>query len=115
MLAVAKHLLDIVSMLLDEGDDANSADADGSTLLHQYVVCHVRSSLLVVSLNSCHSASAWGQADMLYLLLNRGAAQSLGAKNKKGWTPIDYSYSAEIKDYILGKSHLRVSKERQCF
>ncbi|TPX33644.1 hypothetical protein SmJEL517_g03533 [Synchytrium microbalum] len=81
MVAVSKDLVEIVSMLLDEGDDANSADSEGSTLLHH--------------------ASAWGQADMLHLLLNRGAAQSMNVTNKKGWKAIDYSYTSETRDYLM--------------
>ncbi|TPX46859.1 hypothetical protein SeMB42_g02681 [Synchytrium endobioticum] len=81
MLAVARNMGEVVSVLLDRGGDVNCADDDGSTLLHL--------------------AAAWGQVDMLYLLLSRGAAQSLNVRNKRGWTPTDYSYTSEIKDYIL--------------
>ncbi|KAJ3391603.1 hypothetical protein HDU92_008952 [Lobulomyces angularis] len=76
--AAQNGLRQIVSSLLDLGIDVNIVDKEGSTLLHH--------------------ASAYGFYETVAMLLERGASPNI--KNNAGWTPSDWAYSSDIKDYL---------------
>ncbi len=48
--------------------------------------------------NAVHYAAAHGHFDCIYFLALHNA--DLNLQNKKGWTPKDYAYSLELKQYI---------------
>ena len=89
-IAVKNGLLKIVKRLVEMGENINSVDQDLNTPLH--------------------IAAAWGYLDIVLLLLMHGASPK--AKNAKGWVilsthhkmPLDYAYSVEIRQNMLGKT-----------
>ena len=46
------------------------------------------------------SAAAWGHFETVTILIESGA--NLNHCNKKGWSPLDYAYSLDMKDHIEG-------------
>ena len=76
ILAAIKGDHDLVVRLLQVGMNVNSKDSDGSTPLHH--------------------ASAYGHVACIDVLLHHGANRAV--LNKKGWSPIDYSFSFGIME-----------------
>ncbi|KNE72724.1 hypothetical protein AMAG_17059 [Allomyces macrogynus ATCC 38327] len=69
----------LVALFLDRGASLTSADHDGNTALH--------------------FAAAYGHFGIVSVLVARGA--NFMVRNKKQWTPLDYSYSETLYAFFL--------------
>ncbi|KAJ2082737.1 Target of rapamycin complex 2 subunit avo2 [Coemansia sp. RSA 988] len=80
----------VIGWILDHGGNVNQRDIEGNTPLHH--------------------ASSWNQYQTVTLLLERDAHPSL--KNHKGYTAIEYAYSASMDKHIR-ETALRIQLKKQ--